>query len=199
MAAGPLPPDAQEPALRSDQAPPQAPPPLSPPLSPQQRSHADPFDAPGVHWHQVSPRLATARRIVGAAFVTVVGLLLAAPILAFDLTWLAWGYLVLAAVLGWLWWLIGRQVSAWAYAERSEELLVRSGRVWRKIVVVPYGRLQYVDVDAGPLARAFGIASVQLHTASAGTDAHIPGLEAGEAATLRDRLTERGQAQLAGL
>ena len=56
---------------------------------------------------------------------------------------------------------------AWAYAERPEELLLRSGVMWRTIVVVPYGRLQYVDVEAGPLARALGIASVQLHTASA--------------------------------
>jgi membrane protein YdbS with pleckstrin-like domain len=69
----------------------------------------------------------------------------------------------------------------------------------RTIVVVPYGRLQYVDVEAGPLARALGIASVQLHTASAGTNAQIPGLTSAEAARLRDRLTDRGQAQLAGL
>ena len=76
---------------------------------------------------------------------------------------------------------------------------MRAGRIWRRMVVVPYGRLQYVDVDEGPIARMFGLASVQLHTASAGTDSQIPGLEAAEAARLRDRLTERGQAQLAGL
>lgn len=175
------------------------------PLSPEPeqstgpRRPTDPFDAPAVVWRPISAKLATARRIVTGVMVAVLALLLLLPVLVFDLTWPAWGFLLLAAAYGWAWWLIGRQVSAWAYAERSEELLVRSGRLWRRIVVVPYGRLQYVDVDAGPLARAFGIASVQLHTASAGTDSRIPGLAATEAATLRDRLTERGQAQLAGL
>ena len=66
------------------------------------------------------------------------------------------------------------------------------------LVVVPYGRMQYVDVQAGPLDRAFGIARVQLHTASPGTSAHIPGLAADEAARLRDRLTSLGEAQAAG-
>jgi membrane protein YdbS with pleckstrin-like domain len=59
--------------------------------------------------------------------------------------------------------------------------------------------MQFVDVKAGPLDRAFGVAQVQLHTASAATDARIPGLGAAEAARLRDRLASRGQARLAGL
>ena len=40
---------------------------------------------------------------------------------------------------------------------------------------------------------------MQLHTASPGTSAHIPGLPAEEAARLRDRLTALGEAQAAGL
>jgi membrane protein YdbS with pleckstrin-like domain len=59
--------------------------------------------------------------------------------------------------------------------------------------------MQFVDVQAGPLERAFDVAQVQLHTASAGTDARIPGLSAAQAARLRDRLASRGQARLAGL
>ena len=47
--------------------------------------------------------------------------------------------------------------------------------------------------------RAYGIARIQLHTASPGTSAHIPGLPADEAARLRDRLTSLGEAQAAGL
>ena len=67
------------------------------------------------------------------------------------------------------------------------------------MTVVPYGRMQYVEVSAGPVARAFGIARVQLHTASPGTDAHLAGVPTDEAARLRDRLTTRGEARLAGL
>jgi len=54
-------------------------------------------------------------------------------------------------------------------------------------------------VNAGPLDRRFGLASVQLHTASASTDARIPGLDPEEAARLRDRLASRGEARAAGL
>jgi membrane protein YdbS with pleckstrin-like domain len=71
--------------------------------------------------------------------------------------------------------------------------------MFRSMVVVPYGRMQYVDVEAGPLDRKLGLAKVQLHTASVGTDAQIPGLPPDEAARLRDRLASRGEARLAGL
>ena len=102
-------------------------------------------------------------------------------------------------VAGWGWWLTGRNARAWGYAEREEDLYIRHGVMYRRLVVVPYGRMQYVDVQSGPLERAFGIAAVHLHTASPGTSARIPGLPADEAARLRDRLTSLGEAQAAGL
>nr|WP_166607248.1 PH domain-containing protein [Kineococcus siccus] len=113
--------------------------------------------------------------------------------------WIALAAVAVAALVGWQWWLIGRQVPAWGYAERDDDLLVRHGLLFRSLVVVPYGRLQFVDVEAGPVDRRFGLARVQLHTASTGTDAAIPGLPPAEAARLRDRLAARGEARLAGL
>ena len=92
-----------------------------------------------------------------------------------------------------------RQVRAIGYAERDDDLLIRKGVMFRSMVVVPYGRMQYVDVEAGPLDRRLGLSKVQLHTASVGTDAQIPGLPPDEAARLRDRLASRGEARLAGL
>ena len=85
------------------------------------------------------------------------------------------------------------------YAEREEDLYITHGVMFRRLVVVPYGRMQYVDVQSGPLERAFEIAAVHLHTASPGTSARIPGLPAAEATRLRDRLTSLGEAQAAGL
>ena len=159
----------------------------------------DPFALHDVPWTPVSPRLATARRLVlvavlAVALVPVVGLAV-----ALASAWPLLALLPLLAVGAWLWWLIGRQVAAWAYAEREDDLLIRKGVMLRSMVVVPYGRMQYVDVQAGPLDRRLGVATVQLHTASAGTDAVIPGLPPEEAARLRDRLARRGEARLAGL
>ena len=92
-----------------------------------------------------------------------------------------------------------RRFRAWAYAERGDDLLVRRGVMFARLSVVPYGRMQFVDVTAGPLERAFGLATVRLHTAAAATDARIPGLEHDEAARLRDLLAARGEAQAAGI
>ncbi len=59
--------------------------------------------------------------------------------------------------------------------------------------------MQTVDVVAGPIDQRFGIARLQLHTASATTDASIPGLPADEARRLRDELAALGEARSAGL
>lgn len=96
-------------------------------------------------------------------------------------------------------WLVRRRYHAWGYLERDDDLLVRRGVLVRRLSVVPYGRMQFVDVTAGPIERAFKIATVRLHTAAAASDARIPGLAAPEAARLRDRLAARGEARAAGL
>lgn len=157
-----------------------------------------PFDPPGVAWQRVSPRLVPARLIstsVTLAVPIVAGVVLA--VLVSPWFWLLAG--VPAALLVWALLLVPRQVRAIGYAERDDDLLIRKGIMFRTLVVVPYGRMQYVDVEAGPLDRKLGIAKVQLHTASASTDADIPGLVPDEAERLRDRLTARGEARLAGL
>ena len=94
---------------------------------------------------------------------------------------------------------VGRNYASWGYAERGADLLVTHGVLMRRLVVVPYGRMQLVDVTAGPIERKFGISTLRLHTASAGTDARIHGLSASEATRLRDRLAALGESQSAGL
>ena len=94
---------------------------------------------------------------------------------------------------------VERRFHAWGYAEREDDLLVRRGVLVRRLSVVPYGRMQYVDVTAGPLDRRLGLARVTLHTAAAASDASIPGLPAAEATRLRDRLAALGEARAAGL
>ncbi|MFJ3962568.1 PH domain-containing protein [Streptomyces sp. NPDC090036] len=102
-------------------------------------------------------------------------------------------------VLAWGWVLLGRNWRSWRYAERADDLLISRGVLWREETVVPYGRMQLVEVTSGPLERRFGLASVQLHTAAAASDAKIPGLVPAEAERLRDRLAALGEARSAGL
>jgi len=94
---------------------------------------------------------------------------------------------------------VSRRYAAWAWAEREDDLLLRRGVLVQRTTVVPYGRMQYVDVTAGPLDRRFGLATLVLHTAAAATDATVPGLRRDEAARLRDRLAALGEARAAGV
>src|SRR3954451_649208 len=159
----------------------------------------EPFDPPDVQWWSPSPRLAAARRLTACGPLGLSAVLAAVLAVVLETGWLWVVAVVLVVLAGWAWWVIGRQVRSWGYAEREEDLLVRHGLMWRTVVVVPYGRMQFVDVYAGVVDRMFGLAKVQLHTASARSDAYIPGLGPQEAARLRDRLASRGEARLGGL
>lgn len=119
----------------------------------------------------------------------------------FAAGWAAAGGAVLAAVAGAgaALWFARNRYRSWGYTERDEDLIVERGVLIRRLSVVPYGRMQFVDVTAGPVDRLFRLATVRLHTAAAASDARIPGLERAEAARLRDRLAELGEAKAAGL
>lgn len=147
----------------------------------------------------VSPKLTVLLLIeatLGWAVIIVPGVVLG---IIFGHWWI-WA-LTGAAVLGLLVnaLIVPRQVRAIGYSERESDLVVVHGILVRRITVVPYGRLQFVDVVSGPLERMFGLAKVQLHTASPASDAKIPGLPAAEADRLRDALARRGESELAGL
>jgi membrane protein YdbS with pleckstrin-like domain len=159
------------------------------------------FAPPGTDWQPVSPALARLRHAVLLVSGVVVVVILLVATLLFSLPWEVWlpVVVVVGGLLVWGWVLVDRNARSWGYAEREEDLYVKRGALFRRLVVVPYGRMQYVDVQAGPLEQAFKVASVHLHTASPGTSARIPGLPAAEAARLRDRLTALGQSQAAGL
>jgi membrane protein YdbS with pleckstrin-like domain len=156
------------------------------------------FGDTGMPWRPVSPKLATARLLVLSVFL--VPLLLAMVALA-GLVWTGFwvGALLVAVTLASGAWLIRRQVPAITWAEGAEELVVRRGRMFRSLVSVPYGRLQFVDVQSGPLERRFDMATVELHTASPQSGGQIPGLPTAEAEALRERLAARGESQRAGL
>ncbi|HVT21265.1 MAG TPA: PH domain-containing protein [Mycobacteriales bacterium] len=151
-------------------------------------------------WHSPSPAMWRARRLVLLA-VAVPTLLVAALVVgvAADPVAGAVTAAVLLLVAGWVAWLLWRRYQAWGYAERAEDLLVRRGVMVRRVCVVPYGRMQFIDVTAGPVDRMFGLATVQLHTAAAATDARIPGLDRARADRLRDHLADLGEAKATGL
>jgi membrane protein YdbS with pleckstrin-like domain len=152
-----------------------------------------------VDWRPVSTKLITVELIARTIWVIV---LLAGLGVGLALQGSGFWVVGMVAVVVYTIWrsiVTVRAVRAWGYAERDQDLLVRHGLLIRRLSIVPYARMQYVDVTAGPLERAFGLATVQLHTAAAASDARVPGLPPAEAARLRDRLTTLGEDRAEGL
>lgn len=159
------------------------------------------FAPPHVAWQPISPRWRTIRRI---SALTTWLVLFAAPAVAVWLLTERWEWalpvaLVGLVVAGWRCFAIGRLWRSWGYAELADDLWVTHGVMFRRLTAVPYGRMQVVEVESGPLERMVGLATVKLVTASASTDARIPGLPPQEASRLRDRLTERAETRTSGL
>ncbi len=162
------------------------------------------FTPPADRWIRLSPKYAVVR-VVGAIIanlffwvpVSIAGYLLIPQF--FPAQW-KWAPAVVGAA--WFIWRViraGRYARSWAYAERGEDLCITRGLWYKNLTVVPYGRLQIAKVDAGPLDRMLGLATVSLVTASAHSNATIPGLPAAEAERMRDRLIEVGDSLGAGL
>ncbi|MFN0124655.1 MAG: PH domain-containing protein [Blastocatellia bacterium] len=129
--------------------------------------------------------------ILLASLIAMIAAVFANPDLG---VWLGPAWAALVFLFGWLaWWYPPRVYAAWSYRIDGRVLETRSGRMFRKITLLPLSRMQHVDIQRGPLERRYGLASLILHTA--GTHAAsvtVPGLDAAYAEQLRNWLVEIG-------
>jgi len=155
--------------------------------------------AAGQEWQRVSPRYVWVDLItvlIPGAIVT--GGLTAVP-LASRIAWL---WLLPAAALVIVVLLLAftpRRVRAIGYRLREDDLVFRRGIMWHRVIAVPYGRMQLVDVNRGPIARAFGLAELKFVTAAVATGVVIPGLPEADAEALRDQLVALAESRRAAL
>lgn len=157
-----------------------------------------PLTLDGLEFYPISSKLAAIRLIILAVFIGLPTVLLV--VLALTVSpwiWIAAG--ILLVLCAWLGYLIPRQIRAKGYATAPQDLVIRSGFMFRTLVSIPYGRIQYVDISEGPIERVVGLASVQLHTASATTRGTVKGLTTDQAVRLRDLLVANGVSELSGL
>ena len=150
-------------------------------------------------WHQIS-RKYVAVQLITNGFVLL--LAVAAAIVVGVVFQQLWAIIPAAAVVAatvWAMAILPRQARAYGYMLRADDIVFRRGILWQRMVAVPYGRMQLVDVTHGPLDRAFGIAQLKLVTAAATTGATIPGLTQAGAEQLRDTLIEVAESRRTGL
>ncbi len=150
-------------------------------------------------WHQLARAYVWVRLISLAAMLIVV--LVAATLVATfgDTAWIWIPGGLVAFVLAWAAAITPRQARSFGYQLRRDDLVFRRGILWQRMVAVPYGRMQLVDITHGPLDRAFGIAQLKLVTAAASTGVAIPGLTQDAAERLRDTLIDVAETRRTGL
>jgi membrane protein YdbS with pleckstrin-like domain len=149
-------------------------------------------------WTGVSPRLLGVE-IAGVVVGGVVGGALATSLLLVQ-AWLGWAAIALVAVVTVVRLVIAtRRIRSIGYVLRADDLVFRRGILFSRLVAVPYGRMQLIDVNRGPVSRLLGLAELRLVTAAASSDVTIPGLPEATAAELRDRLVERAEERRVGL
>lgn len=150
-------------------------------------------------WHQL------ARQYVWVQLIStgVVALVVLGVVLFLALVWgQLWAWIpggIFLIILLWTLIITPRQARAYGYQLRRDDLVFRRGILWQRVVAVPYGRMQLVDITHGPLDRGFGIAQLKLVTAAASTGVVIPGLKQEAAEQLRDTLVDVAEARRTGL
>ena len=124
-----------------------------------------------------------------------VALVLLVAVLVPDLVWRPFDWLApgiasaAAALLLAVWTIVipRRRYRSWGYRLDEDELHIKSGLWVRSHTIVPFGRVQHIDVSQGPLERRFGVGMLILHTAGTRNSAvALPGLAFEEAGRLRD-------------
>lgn len=81
--------------------------------------------------------------------------------------------------------------NARGYQISRDRLRVVRGIMWRADTIVPFGRVQHIDVDQGPIERALGLATLTLHTAgSHNASVSLPGLGHELAVQMREEIRE---------
>ena len=156
------------------------------------------LDAGITGWRRVSSKLIAVE--AAEVLLGTIGGLVIGVVLVVVASWVGWTLIGLVAVVAIVRFvLVPRRVRAIGYVLRDDDLVVRRGILFSRLVAVPYGRMQLVDVNRGLIARALGLAELRLVTAAASSNVAIPGLPEQEAAELRDVLVARAEERRVGL
>lgn len=160
----------------------------------------NPLDGTSEDWQRVSRKYAIADLIMNLGGGVVVIAVLTIVFLGEAWSW--WQWLTLSAVtvivvVSSL--LAFRRVKAIGYMLRADDFIFRRGIMFERIIAVPYGRLQLVDVTRGPLLRMLGLSTLKFVTASQATGVQLPGLRLEDAEELRDRLITLAETRRSGL
>ncbi len=192
--------------------PPREPNPFTPPAAPSAPAVLDEGTYSGIRaprssaalaldgtWHQISPRYVVSQFVQNTIIIVLVAVaaVIAATVLDQQWVWIPAGAFIAIDVITLI--ILPRQARALGYMLRVDDVVFRRGILWQRMVAVPYGRMQLVDITQGPLDRIFGLSQLKMVTAAAATGVQIPGLTQEAAEALRDTLIQVAETRRTGL
>lgn len=141
------------------------------------------------HLTKLDPAYVTTRRIangifllpfkIGAMILEIVHLLPYGAVII--------PILVLSIYIGWV--IPARKYKHWGYDLGTDRLRIVRGYMFYHDTVVPFGRVQHIDVDQGPIDRRYGLAKLTVHTAgNHNASVTLPGLRHEDAIAMRDAI-----------
>ena len=150
-------------------------------------------------WHQLARQYVRLQILLSVFWFVAVAVATLLLVLVWQLNWALIPGIILIVLDLIVLVITPRQARSYGYQLRNDDLVFRRGILWQRVVAVPYGRMQLVDITHGPLDRGFGIAQLKLVTAAASTGVVIPGLSQQAAEQLRDTLIDVAETRRTGL
>ena len=138
---------------------------------------------------KLDPSYSTVMRIEGV--LTLIPLLIAGVALYVAAEVPAWvpGVVLAIAALVLVFYLPMKRYRSHGYHISDDRLRVVKGVMFHADTVVPFSRVQHLDVEQNPLERMFGIARLILHTAGThNASVTLPGLAHDNAITMREAI-----------
>jgi len=138
---------------------------------------------------KLDPSYSTVMRIEG--LLTLVPLVIAGVVLHVSSVIPAWvpAVVLALAALVLVFYLPMKRYRSRGYHISDDRLRVVKGVMFHADTVVPFSRVQHLDVEQNPLERMFGIARLILHTAGThNASVILPGLAHGDAITMREAI-----------
>lgn len=87
------------------------------------------------------------------------------------------------------WVVPARKFARWGYHMGGDRLRIVRGYMFYSDTIVPFGRIQHIDVEQGPVQRPYGIATLQVHTAgNHNSTVSLPGLAHEDALKMREAI-----------
>lgn len=82
-----------------------------------------------------------------------------------------------------------RKYRRWGYDMGLDRLRIVRGYLFYRDTIVPFGRIQHIDVDQGPIDRRYGLATLTVHTAgNHNSTVALPGLAHADALAMRESI-----------